>query len=516
MPRERYTTGIEIHDDELRVVQVRQKGALQLPTAAFFEPLPHGAVMNGVVQQPAIVAVALQKAVDRAPHANTAQVVLGLSGSGTTARSLSLPPCTDEEFRSLLSSEVQFQRVLQAPGGGFGSVELSGVGEEFRQAAVIAVEQGILATYEDAIERSMLDILALEPIQFAVLRAFEESVDPKKPNLLLIVSPIATDLVFFIQGKPAFFRRIDIGSKSLAQDAEQLGTGFYPKLHALEHLCTEVRRSLDFLGRETEEVALIERVVLSLDHMALVPLHNFFEERLGLPVELLRPKCEQFQKKELRYELCDSPESMRYVAAFGLSLFLSDALATVTPRVDLSGKFGAPPTLKEHVQALSIPIAVTAAFLLVGAFIGTQYSNRTSLIEGQAADTTKMAGQVRAEADLVMGEQARLLRQFDLLRREGIPLPRIIDDLTSNLSEGVGLVSVAVSDQQVTIDGEATNEAAMLRTLDNLRSSSVLNGLAVSSFGRDAATDQGIRFQLSGTTVTMGDIRVASLENNQP
>ncbi|MEZ0324823.1 MAG: PilN domain-containing protein [Fimbriimonas sp.] len=514
MPRERVTTGVEIHDDEIRVVQVKQKGGHQVPTAVFFEALPHGAVMNGVVQQPGVVAVALQKAIDQCPYSNVTQVVVGVSASGTTARSLSLPPCSDEEFRSLLRAEVQFQRVLQTPGGGFGCVELAGTKEDFRQAAVIAVEQGILSTYDEVIDRSMVDVMAVEPVQFAILRSFAERVDKKKPTLLLMVSPVATDLVFFIEGKPAFFRRIDVGSKSLAQDAEQLGTGLYPKLHALDHLCTEVRRSLDFLGRETEQVALLERLILSIDHVGLVPLHNFFEERLGLPVELLRPQAEHFQKKELRYELCDSPESMRYMAAFGLALFQSDALASVTPRVDLSGKFGAPPTLKEHVQALSIPIAITAAVILVGTFLGIQFVTRTSLLEAQAADITQQATDVRKEADLAMGEQARRLKQFDLLKREGVPLPTIIDGITRSLSNGVGLVSVSVSQQQVIIEGEATNEAAMLQTLDNLRSSPVLRDLAVSSFGRDQANDKGIRFQLSGSTVTMGDIRVASMENN--
>ncbi len=514
MPRERVTTGVEIHDEEIRVVQVKQRGGHQVPTTAFFEALPHGAVMNGVVQQPGVVAVALQKAIDQCPYSNVTQVVVGVSASGTSARSLSLPPCTNEEFRSLLRAEVQFQRVLQAPGGGFGCVELAGTKEDFRQAAVIAVEQGILSTYEEVIDRSMVNVMAVEPVQFAVLRAFTERVDKKKPTLLLIVSPVATDLFFYADGRPAFFRRIDIGSKSLSQDADELKTGMYPKLHALEHLCTEVRRSLDFLGRETDQVALLERLILCIDQVGLVPLHNFFEERIGLPVELLRPQIEHCHKKELHYELCDSPDSMRYMAAYGLALFQSDSLAQVTPRVDLSGKFGAPPTFKEQVQALSIPIAATAAVLVVGAFLGAQLNNRTSLLEAQAADITQQASDVRKEADLAMGEQARLLKQFDLLKREGVPLPTIIDGVTRSLANGVGLASVSVSDQQVVIEGEASNEAAMLQTLDNLRSSPVLKNLQVSSFGRDQATDDGIRFQLSGSTVTMGDIRVASMENN--
>jgi Tfp pilus assembly protein PilN len=205
---------------------------------------------------------------------------------------------------------------------------------------------------------------------------------------------------------------------------------------------------------------------------------------------------------------------MRYMAAYGLALFQSEVLASVSPRVDLTGKFGAPPTLKEHAQALSIPIALTFAFVLVGTFVATQYSNQTSAVEKQAMAITQKAADVRAEADLAMGEQARMLKQFDLLKREGVPLPTIMDDLTRSLGDGVGLVSVAVNDQSVTISGEASSEAAMLRTLDNLRTSPVLKNLTVSSFGRDRASETGLRFEFSGSTVTMGDIRVASHQEN--
>jgi Tfp pilus assembly PilM family ATPase len=506
MPRERYTTGIDVHDDELRVVQVKEKGQTCVPTAAFSEPLPAGAVMHGMVQQPGLVAVALQKAIARVPHSKDTEVVIGVSPSATTARTLSLPPSSDEEFRSLLSSEVQFQRVLQSEGGAYGFVELEGLSDTGRQAAVIAVEQGVLANFADTIDRSMIDVLALEPSQFGVLRAVSDKLDHKRPSLLLIVSPVCTDIVFYIAGRPAFFRRIDVGSKSLKQDAEQLGAGYYPRLHGLEHLCTEVQRSLDFLERETAEDQTLERVILALDDKALVPLHNFFEERLGLPVELLRPVSETVSKRDVRYELCDSPDSIRYMAAFGLAQFRSELLAALSPRYDLLGKFGAPPTLKEQIHALSIPISVAASFLVVAALFAAHLTNNSAEIERQTIDISKQAADVRREADLAMGEQARMLRRFDLLKREGVPLEAVMDTVARGLPAGVGLSAVTINgSNEVRIEGEATSEAAMLQALENLRNSPVLR-----TFGRDTAVERGLRFELSGTTVSMGDVRLAS------
>jgi Tfp pilus assembly PilM family ATPase/Tfp pilus assembly protein PilN len=470
--------------------------------------------MNGMVQQPGVVAVALQKAINRVPHSKDTDVVLGVSPSATTARTLSLPPTSQEEFMPMLRAEVQFQRVLQADGGAFGYVDLYSLNESGRQVAVVGVEQGVLHQFAETIDRSMIDVLALEPAQFGVLRALAERVDRKRPSLLLMISPICTDLVFYVDGHPAFFRRIDVGSRSLKQDAEQLGAGYYPRLHALDHLCTEVQRSLDFVERSLSEDHVLERVMLCVDDTAISPLHNFFEERLGLPVELLRPECDS-NKRDIRYELCDSPDSVRYMAAFGLAQFRSEFLAQLSPRFDLLGKFGAPPTLKEQIHALSIPTAVAAGFLLIATLFGAHLNNNAAEIERQTIDISKKASDVRREADLAMGEQARMLRQFDLLKREGVPLEAVMDDLARGLPQGVGLTAVTVRDSnEVRIEGEATSEAAMLQAVENLRASPVLKDVQVSSFGRDTVNEHGLRFELSGSTVSMGDIRLASEDPN--
>src|SRR4051794_11438340 len=111
--KQRSLLGIELHEDEIRVVEMRQGFGSPSLGATGVCPMPHGAVRDGVIVRSDAVAAALQRLIEQL-NIGTSDAVIGVPASGVNVRALTLPPSPDNELAMLVDGDVRHFQVLRS------------------------------------------------------------------------------------------------------------------------------------------------------------------------------------------------------------------------------------------------------------------------------------------------------------------------------------------------------------------------------------------------------------------
>ncbi len=493
--------GIELNEREIRLVVAHLRGGKATVTQTLAAPLPHGAMLNGVVLEPDTLAVALRRAVDALGGAPAAAAV-GVSSEQSHFRTVTVPPCPDAELPALVASEIAHQGALNSgdPYGFFPVHPTSSEPEVMQTLTVVGADASVAIALVEALESTGLTVSALEPTPLAMLRTATSGLSSGAASFALVIGRSSTEAAYFVGGALAAFRRLDVGADHLVHayapaydDTEsESWSGF--DHDAADRLALEAQRTMDYVQR-SDRAAAIDHVRIVCEDPAIGPLAELLENRFGLPIEIVVPPAPEGQASDARF-----------TAAYGLAIrALGGGVASPTIDLFTAGRIEAQrvETKRYFVGALFVA-CLSVAVGLVGCLM---YNGQIAAAQRRVASTrAQIEATKKATSDALDAEAAEAQRD-KALRKEGVPMGALIDDVASSLDPNVGLKLVSVGDDlSVHLEGEAHDETALVRTAEALKASRVLRNVAVDRFDRDVKGADpkaagGIKFEISGATV---------------
>ena len=197
--------GIDLHDEEIRVVQIGSRSNKPFLGKVGRAPMPEGAVLNGRILHVGPVAVALRLLLNSMGITSAAKAVVGVLGDSTTLRTLSVPPVPDNELPTIIAGEVSHYNLVHSEGGAYIYLRLNppsrsgGADSSSGQSSgdkretwldpdateqnpsvvtVMAVEEDILLSLDDTITQANVNVEAMEPSQYAMYRTIMSNAGP--------------------------------------------------------------------------------------------------------------------------------------------------------------------------------------------------------------------------------------------------------------------------------------------------------------------------------------------------
>lgn len=513
--------GVELHQREIRAVQVRFRGGTPHIVNAAHCPMPAESLVRGQITNPSAVAVALQRLLESMGIKGEVGIGLASPSIASIFRRLTLPPAPTAEMAAMVAGEVAHYQILRTNGAhDFFRLEspVQEGGEEMAAVIVAAAEEAVVQGVKQMAEQLSLPNLSFEPLHFAMLRAAVAALPQTDVQFVVMVGDAHTDLALMYQGKPWFYRRIDLGSDALKAAAlvsaevrgeeiedetiAPLNLGFGPA----SDLATEIHRSLDYIEREYAGLPAPTSLNLVVNEPELEFLGDFLAQRSNMPCQVVTPGLGSFPSDVP--DAMSGPEGIRYAAAFGLAVREGGNLVQGAPKVDLLSELRDLDLASTERKILVGSLVASALAIVFGGTAWVLYGNQIKSMEAEAVAAIDRAEKINSEATAERERRALRAEQHTLLKREGVPLTALMDYLQGGIQPGVGLVSVTVDPQLgVTIAGDSMTEAALINTVSTLQRVPVLQGVAVQSFNRDQrGMSDGILFTLASRTVSLDAI----------
>ena len=552
--------GIDLHDEEIRVVQVGTRSNKPFLGKVGRAPMPEGAVLNGRILHTGPVAVALRLLLNSMDIGATAKAAIGVLGDSTTLRTLSVPPVPDNELSTIIAGEVSHYNLVHSEGGAYIYLRLnppsrsssseSGSGQasggDKRETwldpdasdqnpavvTVMAVEEDILLSLDDTVTQANVNVDAMEPTQYGMYRTIMASAGPTPTLFALMVNPANTDIAFIHKGLIVGYRRIDIGSRVLtlqytaggggtvnpasaplgiedrSPGAAPSGTGDLNKL-AVHSLALEVQRTLNYYQREFPAALAEDNVYIAIDDTRLDTLAKELTFELGVKVETVVPG------------FGDSPAgngsdglSPIYAGAFGLAVH--GQVMSRVPRLDLFTKQRAGVKKKETRRNFTGSIIISFVAVLLGIVGFFVYHRQIEALDNQINETNAKATVIRNDTNKQVQLRHTKEQQYAALRSEGAPVTALMDYIANGITKGTGLQTVTISnDLVVNIVGQSANETLMIVTSQQLQTCPLLSGLTLVNFhALQGDEGDGVGFQLTGHTVSISHIKLP--DENKP
>jgi type IV pilus assembly protein PilM len=505
--------GIEIGEDEIRVVKLHRsaRGAVLQSAGSF--PTPPGAVSGGTVTDPRLLAEGLRGAFRRY-EIRGGEAVVGLPGRASASRVLELPVMAREEMTAVVAGEMEHYRMIPMNQGTFDFIVLGEATEDTRRLPilVIAADKKVVDSYREALRLAGMQMAALEPLSLAASRALFPVLE-RGGTALLTVGARAGELAVFHNGALRYSRQIDVGALEIAEENPadpdavgqfELETDKGPELPRLERaggnrqsLVYEIQRSLGFYHREAPNAERVDRMIVCVDTERVHDLKPFLESSLGLPVAFGEPFKDMLYSDE-RF----NPELLaRTGPAYGPAVGLALRMLEETPRV---------PRLDLSITGVESRMAKVAPRWLVGALTGSVVLVLAVLIGMLVVDRTVRARQVelgRAKQELarVSKEEQertsaakRAQEAQSIVQLRGLPWSDILFQVSESIPDKVWLTSLGFdSGNALSLEGVAFSATSVASLMESLTRSALFSGPQMSSITKESSTGrQLVRYQV--------------------
>lgn len=502
--------GIAFGYDQIRVVEIRRGGDGLTVTAAASVNIPAGALDPGSTIAPDLIAQRL-KTVIKQIGATATHAVMGVPSSGVFTRLLDIPQIPDNELESVVSGEVTHYQMIRPDRGAFGFSKLPTPDNSREiQVLVMAADDPILHTLDEIARRAGVKIAAKEPAQLAAMRCLYQS-DASEATLMISIEDSATEISILENGKLMLYRRIDVGGRNLLSNSPALAgvaagaADTVIKTHSgnidqvlSARLATEIRRSLDYHRRQFPAADVNQAFVGCMDSR-LGSMSEFLETALGIPCRLgtATVKASGVAASEL-----GTPIAGEYFSAIGLAAGELGFAEGVLPAMDLVAAAPKKQATMVNSGQLILTVIASAVILVAGLAVLATFKNGAERAEQATKDIQIREAALNAELAPKKQRQEMEMKVLSDLSRQGTPFPWVMDAITAALDPGVGLNQVNIDGGHIRLSGEAKNEAAMVSTLDHIRTEGSFTSPYVDSFQNQTAT--GLSFNLSSEFVVTG------------
>jgi type IV pilus assembly protein PilM len=305
--------GLDIGSSGLKAVQLTPAGQSYRVAGLAIEPVPPGAVVDGVVTDPPTVSAAVRRLFERA-GIRSASVAVALPGNAAIVKRISVPAMTGGELEEAIRweaeqhvpfplAEVQWHyETLECPGSAARTMDVLLVAA--RRETILA----LAAVIGDAGHTPA--VVDVAPLALRNAHEVNGATRPGTTLALLDIGAHTTTVAIVENGQPAFVRHVSIGGQAYtealqyafdmpfeaAEDLKKQPLGSEPKRADIEAaqrattdtLLGEIRKTLDFF-RSTTGAERIDRLVVSGGGSLLEGLTDALEQRLNTPTEVLDP-----------------------------------------------------------------------------------------------------------------------------------------------------------------------------------------------------------------------------------
>ena len=325
--------GIDVGSSSVKLVQLKEvKGGYQLLNLGMAQ-LPPEAIVDNTVMDSVAVVDGIRNLVEN-QKVKTKNVATSVSGHSVIIRKISMPVMTEEEVEASIEWEAEQ----------FIPFEISEVNLDFQimgpdpkdpaQMSVMLVaakkdfvNEGLTVFHESGLNPVVLDIDS-----FAVENAFQANYDVEEGEIVALINIGAGTMNVNVlkEGVSAFTRDIQVGGNMFneeiqkrlginSEEAEQAKLGgevgeidaavlAEVMSEAADTLAQEIQRSLDYFSATSTDDK-VTRLYISGGVSKTPGIDEVFEQRLGVPVEILDP----FRQIEVDEDLFDPA----YVQAVG-------------------------------------------------------------------------------------------------------------------------------------------------------------------------------------------------------
>jgi type IV pilus assembly protein PilM len=494
----RQVLGIEIDGGQVRIVEMQRGAHHPTITAAHVAELPDGTMSGGVVMRPETLAEVILKALDEM-GATTRNAVIGLSASVISMRAMDVPDVPEAELQAVVEGEVQHFQILREEGGVFDFWPLKPTSNEEgadRQVLLMAIEESVLGGYREALERAGVSLDAIEAQHIGMFRSAGKAMEREGASCVLTIGASRSEIGMVISDEVCLYRRIEIGAMDMIAD-ELTGD---LRESVVSTLATELKRSIDYFHREYPNAPIVEKVIGVIEEPHLTKLPEMLIPVLRADVEIVTPPDSSAASPEVSM-LLDMPEGCRYLGAIGLAMEGIDVGSSNMPMFDFAASGGRSYELKSARRNFMLSGAAAAALLVIGGGLSFFLNSRNNHLD---AEISKLRAEINTLQEKYRPQAEAKAMQLEIVRdltAQGVPFQPLMDALTAALDPSVGLEKVSVdTGGVVNFTAEATDELAMINTVERLRSWPYFSDTIVNNYGKMAENEPNnpaIRFDLT-------------------
>jgi len=502
--------GIEIGEDEIRVVKLRRTPRGAVLQAMGSCPTPAGAVNGSAVSDPRVLAEGLRTAF-HSYDIRGGWAVVGLPARAAASRVLELPVMARDEMAAVVAGEMEHYRMIPLNQGTFDFITLGEANDETRRVPILvmAAEKRVVDGYREALRLAGMQMAALEPLSLAASRAVFPALE-HGGVVLLTIGARASELAIFHEGSLRYVRQIDVGALELTEenpdeaaegDRGDEGGPDLPKLGRTggnrQSLVYEIQRSLGFYHREAPNAARVERMVVCVDPEKVRDLKSYLESNLGLPVGLGEP-FKDILYSDTRF----NPDLLARVGpAYGPAMGSALRMIEDTPRaplMDLSIT-GAESKMAKVAPKWLIYALAASLLLVVSVLVGTLAVNRAVQKRQSELSVAKqeLVRVARQEQERTSAAK-RAQEAQSIVQLRGLPWSDILFQVSSSMPERVWLTNLGVdSGNALALEGIAGSASSVATLMESLTRSPLFSGPEMSSITKDSSGARSlVRYQV--------------------
>ena len=308
--------GLDIGSSAVRVTELEaRRGGTPRVTRYGEVFLPPGAVVDGDVAEPAVVAEAVRTLWGDA-GLRRRDVAVGLASQRVTVREIELPDLPEDELADAVRLQAQDQLPMPVDEAllDYVVIERSSGGEERRNVRVllVAAEREMVERLLTAVTTAKLRPVLVDLDAFAMLRSLGPRNGSGEPTEVIVdIGATVTKIAVHRGANPLFVRMVRLGGDAATrqiqqalelswEDAEKAKLGAGDAMAAgvdldpdderarvvqrgVRRVVTEIRDSLDFFRSQHDDVE-VERVVLSGGGSLAPGLVEQLHDAVDLPV----------------------------------------------------------------------------------------------------------------------------------------------------------------------------------------------------------------------------------------
>lgn len=376
-----------------------------------------------------------------------ARVRYAISGQAVFTRFVKLPPLQDDNIEQLVTFEAQqhFPFPINEVVWDYEMIE----GGEDKEVVIVAIKEDALDEINDTVTESGLTTLEVDVAPMALYNAYRVAYGtPEEPTLIIDIGAKTSNLLF-VEGKRFFTRSVAIGGASISSaiakeynitfpEAEHqkvthglvaLGGGHTEQMdeslaalamvirNALTRLPAEIARTTNYY-RSQHAGNAPKKILLAGGGANLPYTLEFFQEKLGLPVEFFNPLSNIAIAKGVDTEVLQrEAHTMGELVGLGLR-----GVGKSTINIDLV------PSAVEVIRAEQKrrPFLIAAAVILVAGFTANAFFQY--IAAAKAADRNRTMTETREKLSPVESEILKLLKTEDALAQVAESHTRIESD----------------------------------------------------------------------------------------
>lgn len=303
--------GLDIGSSFIKIAQiVENKKGYELTLFDLLQ-LPHGAIVDGIIEDRGVVVSAIQEILAKNKVKSTDAVIALAGHSSVIIKRVSMPTMNEEE----LSKSIRFEAEQYIPFDindvniDFQILRDSAEGSNQMDVVLIAVKKNVVEDYVSVVETAGLTPVVVDVAHFAIGNLFEYNYGHVDECIALVnVGGNFTNLNILKNSTPLFTRDTPIGgnvqSEALMrdfgvtyEDAERLKRGLSVEgippesaghviLEASDEIFHDIQRSIDFFKSSVTDDD-VNRIILTGGVALTKDFAETMADRLGVAVEVM-------------------------------------------------------------------------------------------------------------------------------------------------------------------------------------------------------------------------------------